>query len=58
MQIGQTVKMKVYGGEANLVIVQENDTHVNVCREEELERAKKENRQPIMVGFKKSDIIR
>jgi hypothetical protein len=58
MELGQMVKLKVYGGgEAVLMLVQKNDTHINVCKREELEAAKRERRQPLLVGFPITDVI-
>jgi hypothetical protein len=57
MESGQIVKLRVYDGEASLVIVHKTDTHVNVCTPEEYEAAKRENREPVLVGFPLTDII-
>jgi hypothetical protein len=58
MLIGQTVKVRVFGGEeADLIVVQENSTHVNVCTQKELAKAKKEKRQPMLVGFQIGYVI-
>lgn len=57
MQPGDMVRMRVYGGESVLVVVQLTDTHANVCTPEEYEKAKREGREPILVGFPITDII-
>jgi hypothetical protein len=58
MQQFELVKLRIYGGgEALLVAFGFNDTHVNVCTQKELEAAKKENREPVLVGFPITDII-
>jgi hypothetical protein len=57
MEIGKMVKMKIYGGESILMVVETTDTHVNVCTKKEFENAKKEKRRPVLVGFPKTDII-
>ena len=57
MKSGEIVKMRIYGGESILVVVEATDTHVNVCTRQEFEKAKREKRQPVLVGFPKKDII-
>lgn len=57
MKAGQSVKVKVYGGEAVVIVVEADDWHVNVCKMEEFEAAKRERRQPTMVGFPITDVI-
>ncbi|HEX9897338.1 MAG TPA: hypothetical protein VGA85_06745 [Dehalococcoidales bacterium] len=57
MKTGQLVRLKVYGGEAVVMIVDANDVHVAVCKREEFEAAQREGRQPISVGFPVTDVI-
>ncbi len=57
MKAGQMIKVKTYDGEAVVILVEMNDTHVNVCKKEEFEAAKKERRPPIIVGFRKTEVI-
>jgi len=57
MEVGRMVKMRIYGGESVLMVVQTTETHVNVCTRREYEKAKKENRAPLLVGFPKTEII-
>ena len=40
------------------VMVRDLGEVVLVCREEEIIAAKKEHREPILVGFKKEDVIK
>jgi len=57
MKPGQLVRLKVYGGEAVVMIVDANDLHVAVCKREEFEAAQREGRRPTSVGFPINDII-
>jgi hypothetical protein len=58
MKIGQAVKVKIYEGESTLIVAGLNGDHVNLCTQEEYESARKDGRQPILVGFSVADVIR
>ena len=51
------VKMKTYDGEAVLMVVTLDSEHVNVCTTSEFKKAKREKRQPTLVGFSIKDVI-
>jgi len=57
MQPGQMVRMKTYDGEAVLIVVTLDSEHVNVCTRDEFNKAKKEKREPTLVGFSVKDVI-
>jgi alpha-D-ribose 1-methylphosphonate 5-phosphate C-P lyase len=54
---GQAVRLSSAQGEVDRVVVEDRGDVVFVCREDEYEAAQKEGRQPIMVGFKRHDIV-
>ncbi|MBI2852335.1 MAG: hypothetical protein HYX84_04450 [Chloroflexi bacterium] len=58
MKVGQTIKLRAYGGEelSRLVVRVDKDVVV-VCRLDEYEKAKKEGREPVAVGFRLRDVI-
>jgi hypothetical protein len=58
MKPGQIVKLRAYGGEELLrrVIRQDNGLLV-VCSPEEYEKAHREKREPVGVGFRTKDVI-
>ena len=58
MENGTAVKLRAYGPQTiERIVVNETDTHVNVCLSEEWESARAEGRRPNCVGFHKSDIV-
>ena len=58
MEKGQMIKLKAYGHiELERRIVQINKEIVCVCKPEEYEKANKEGREPVSVGFHLKDII-
>jgi hypothetical protein len=58
MKIGQMIILRAYGGEElNRRVVHLYKDIVVVCRSEEYERANKENREPVGVGFHIRDVI-
>lgn len=58
MQIGDTVRLKAYGGEIieRRVVAVEGDT-VAVCTDQEYAQAAKEGREPLSVGFKREYVV-
>jgi hypothetical protein len=54
---GQQVTLNSFSGPIERIVVEILGDVVAVCRCEELERAKRERRDPITVGFKRGDII-
>jgi len=58
MKIGQMIKLRGYGGEelVRCVVQLDKDTVV-VCRPDEYEAARLEEREPIAVGFHITDIV-
>jgi hypothetical protein len=58
LQIGQSVSLLAYGDEViKRRVVDFDDRHVYICREDEWQAAKQEGREPRCVGFKRSDIV-
>jgi hypothetical protein len=55
--VGQLVTLDAFGGPIERVVVEILGDVVAVCRREELERAKRERRNPVTVGFRRRDII-
>ena len=58
MKEGEMVRLRAYGG-AEIVrkVIEIGTDHVVVCREEEYQRAEREGRDPIKVGFPLDTII-
>lgn len=58
MQVGDIVRLKAFGGEeiVRQVVFVAGD-HIGVCKEEEYRAAIGENREPMTVGFRVSDVI-
>ena len=53
----RSVALEAYGGEIiERVVIAETDTHVFVCRDEELAAAKRQGRKPQTVGFQRQFI--
>jgi len=58
MEIGQIVKVRAYGGEELIrCVVRIDKGIVVVCRPDEYKAAQVEEREPMGVGFHKTDII-
>jgi hypothetical protein len=57
MKTGQKVRMQIYGGEADLILVTEDKNHIYVCAEDEYRKPIQENREPTTVGFMRQFII-
>ena len=58
MHTGDMVTLRAYGGEkiVRVMMSADRDT-INVCRKEEHEAAKRENREPRVVGFPRVAIV-
>jgi hypothetical protein len=58
MQPGDTIRLRAYGGEEieRRVVGVKGDVVV-VCRDEEYQKARKEGREPITVGFRIDDVL-
>jgi len=56
-QIGQVVRLRSSQGIISRVVVEDHGEIISVCKEEELDAAKREYRQPLTVGFKKGDFL-
>jgi hypothetical protein len=58
LQRGQRVRVNAFGGKRPIVIVVEDrENVVLICKPEEYERALAEQRDPITVGFRKDDVV-
>jgi hypothetical protein len=58
LERGQRVRVNAYGGKKPYVtVVEDRGEVVLICKPSEFERAKAENRDPMMVGFHREDII-
>jgi hypothetical protein len=58
MKAGGIVTLRAYGGEEIVRrIVRVDKGIVVVCRTEEYEKAQKEGREPVVVGFRLRDVI-
>jgi hypothetical protein len=58
MEIGQLIKLRAYGGEELIrQVVRTAKDVVVVCRPDEYEKANKEKRVPVSVGFHIKDVI-
>ncbi len=58
MKIGQNIKVKAYGGEVIIRrVVQLGKDIVYICKEEEYQKAQKEKREPICVGFNTKSVV-
>ena len=58
MKAGQKIRVKAYGGEELVrVVLEEGDSYVVICREEEFIKAKSTGRTPQGVGFSKEFVI-
>lgn len=56
-QRGQLVTANAFGGKLlSMIVVEDCGNVVLICKPEEFERAQREDRQPISVGFHKEDI--
>lgn len=54
----QTIRLRAYGDEViTRVAVREEDGVVLVCKQTELEAARREGREPRLVGFPASDVV-
>lgn len=57
IQSGQAVKLLSSLGLVTLIVVADLGEVLLVCRADEFERAKKERRDPLAIGFKKTDLV-
>lgn len=58
MKAGEMVRLRAYGGEEIVRYVLEvKGKIVIVCRQEEYEKARREGRIPVGVGFRLNDVI-
>ncbi len=58
MERGDWVQLQAYGGEIirRRVVEVARDT-VYVCRDEEYEKAERERREPVAIGFRLGDVV-
>jgi hypothetical protein len=55
---GQRITVNAYGGKRiSRIVVQDLNHVVLICKQEEFERARTENRPPISVGFHREDVV-
>ena len=58
LQPGDVVRLRAYGGqEIERRVVEATKDVIMVCREDEYQRARKQGRQPLSVGFRKADLL-
>jgi hypothetical protein len=55
--VGQRVRLLSSEGPIVRIVVRDLGEILLVCRDDELEKARDEGREPIAVGFKKRDLI-
>jgi hypothetical protein len=53
-----TVKLKSFRGVIERVVVEDQGNIISVCTAEDLAVAQAEGREPLVVGFKKSDLVK
>jgi hypothetical protein len=59
LQRGQQVRVNAYGGkQPNVIVVEDRGDVVLICKPQEFESARIENREPMAVGFRKEDVIK
>ena len=56
-QSGQLVTVRSAAGDIQRIVVKDMGEVVLICRPEEYELARSENRSPVSVGFKRGDIL-
>lgn len=57
--VGEKIKLRAFGGEIiERILVRDCGDVVEITREDEYIKAQNENRLPVVVGFKKADMVR
>lgn len=58
LQSGQRVTVNAFGGkQPSVIVVEDRGDVVLICKPEEFERAKAENRMPTTIGLPRADVI-
>lgn len=58
LKSGQRVTVNSFGGKKLLrVVVEDRSATILICKPEEFDRAKAENRRPVAVGFPRQDVM-
>jgi hypothetical protein len=58
LQSGQQVTVNAFGGKRpSVIVVEDRGEVVLVCKPEEFERAKVENRAPMAIGLPRTDVV-